>query len=406
MSQENNNSAQKTFLRHTRLQGFRTVRDTEIDFQPGFNIIIGKNGTGKSNFLKFLQAAMALSLEAFPRINAFLEYSQESGETIGVEIEKSIDAMIKNGAGVEKTNLVNFKIFKNSSLQFQTSQTDEVYDFIDGRQFEFSTVFISHGLPANYYFVDTPLAINIDQTGFVDNLHELISKNIYSYFLKGLTFVIFWNSINLFKKKKNPTLKDIRAMLSDAFKLLEPVRKALELFDIQGLRINKNYNIIFNRARKEFSISNLYLEFKVNRQWLPFSHLSDGNRRLFYILSELFFPDLFQYQKTRMGHTTGKINKIILIEEPEVGLHPSHLDLLMQILKDESTEHQIIVTTHAPQLLDVLGKDDLMSITIARLSKSGTKLRHLNKKEQQKAALYMEEEAFLSDYWRYSDLED
>ena len=53
----------------------------------------------------------------------------------------------------------------------------------------------------------------------------------------------------------------------------------------------------------------------------------------------------------------------------------------------------------------VAPKNQLNKIIIARLSRDGTILRHLTRKEQEKAALYMEEEAYLSDYWRYSDLE-
>lgn len=84
---------------------------------------------------------------------------------------------------------------------------------------------------------------------------------------------------------------------------------------------------------------------------------------------------------------------------------PHQLDSLMQFLREAAEEHQIIITTHAPQVLDILGKEELNKIIIVRLSKDGTTLRHLTEKEQEKAGLYMEEEAYLSDYWRYSDLE-
>jgi predicted ATPase len=175
--------------------------------------------------------------------------------------------------------------------------------------------------------------------------------------------------------------------------------------NIEGVRLNKNYNPVFDKTKLEFSVNNLYLEFKVGRQWLPFSHLSDGEQRLFYIFSEIASPTLFYFTKSKFTLNTGETNKIVLIEEPELGLHPHQLDSLLHFLRESSNRQQIIITTHAPQILDILNRDELNKIIVARLSGNGTKLGHLTRKEQEKASLYMEEEAYLSDYWKYSDLE-
>jgi len=406
MSQAKNNiTRQKTYLQRTRLKGFRTIQDIEIDFDDGLNVIIGKNGTGKSNFLKFLYAAMSLSLEALPQTRAFLVYFRKGLEALSIEIEKNLEAIIKNGTANGKSSPISYKIFKDETLQHQAIHAEDVYAFMDSHRLSFSPVFISHGIPADYYLADKSFSFNIDRAGFIDKYPGLISDPVHSYFLKGMIHFIFLESLTLFEKTKSPTRNQIEAVLSRAFQLLEPTGRILEIFDIKGLRINKNYNVVFDRKRKEFSVSNLFLEFKVDRQWLPFSHLSDGTRRLFYIVSEIFFPGVFKYRKNRFELESQETNKIILIEEPELGLHPAQLDSLLDVLKQASAEHQIIITTHAPQLLDILGKEDLNKIIIARLSKDGTLLRHLTQKERTKAGLYMEEEAFLSDYWRFSDLE-
>ena len=98
--------------------------------------------------------------------------------------------------------------------------------------------------------------------------------------------------------------------------------------------------------------------------------------------------------------------KAILLEEPELGIHPHQLHQLMQFIKEQSREKQIILTTHSPQVLDVLGPDELDRVIICHSDpKNGTQLSHLTEKEIAKAKKYMKEEAFLSDYWRFSDLE-
>ena len=77
----------------------------------------------------------------------------------------------------------------------------------------------------------------------------------------------------------------------------------------------------------------------------------------------------------------------------------------MDFIKERSKHQQIILTTHSPQVLDVLGKDELDSIILCEMTDKGSQLRHLEDQEKKKAIHYMENDAFLSDYWRFSDLE-
>ena len=41
-------------LKHVRVDGFRSLVDFAIDLEPGINVIVGANGTGKTNFVSFL----------------------------------------------------------------------------------------------------------------------------------------------------------------------------------------------------------------------------------------------------------------------------------------------------------------------------------------------------------------
>ena len=65
------------------------------------------------------------------------------------------------------------------------------------------------------------------------------------------------------------------------------------------------------------------------------------------------------------------------------------------------------MTTHSPQVLDMLSEKELDRITICTLDpKKGTQFRKLSREKQAQARRYMKEELHLSDYWRYSYLED
>ena len=157
---------------------------------------------------------------------------------------------------------------------------------------------------------------------------------------------------------------------------------------ITELRINLNVNIY--PIGDKILIENLLIDFKVNGFWVPWSYLSDGTKRLFYIITETLSVD----------------NGLVIIEEPELGIHPNQLYSLMQFIKDQSRFKQIIVSTHSPIVLDILEPDGLDRINIAKMTDGGTKFYKLTPEQIIKTKLYIAETGELSQYWLHSDLED
>ena len=72
--------------------------------------------------------------------------------------------------------------------------------------------------------------------------------------------------------------------------------------------------------------------------------MSDGTLRSLGILLALFQNE----DSTRSPHLIG-------LEEPETGLHPAALGILLAALREASEHSQIIVTSHSPDLLDDSG---------------------------------------------------
>ncbi|MDB5133720.1 MAG: family ATPase, partial [Mucilaginibacter sp.] len=169
---------------------------------------------------------------------------------------------------------------------------------------------------------------------------------------------------------------------------------------IKEIRLNPDFNLLTDELNQKQTISNFYLEFLIDNNWLTFNLLSDGTKRLFYIISEIS-----NYELSTVSVESRNL-EVVLLEEPELGIHPHQLHQLMQFIKEQSREKQIIITTHSPQVLDILEADELDRVIICHYdSQKGTQLSHLSDKEIKKAKLYMQKEAFLSDYWRFSDLE-
>ena len=92
------------------------------------------------------------------------------------------------------------------------------------------------------------------------------------------------------------------------------------------------------------------------------SSLSDGTLR-FIALSTLFLqPE--QYRPS-----------VILVDEPELGLHPYAITMLAAIVKQSSSKTQVILGTQSPLLLDHFQPEDVL---VADRIKGGTEFIRLN----------------------------
>lgn len=84
---------------------------------------------------------------------------------------------------------------------------------------------------------------------------------------------------------------------------------------------------------------------------------------------------------TLVALRTAPPGSFMLMEEPETGLHPQRIHLLVEYLESVTRERniQVIATTHSPQLLQVLSKETLRNAVLcARMAdQPGTVLRRL-----------------------------
>ena len=134
--------------------------------------------------------------------------------------------------------------------------------------------------------------------------------------------------------------------------------------------------------------------------------MSSGTKRIIYLIFETVQPADYNFEKYGIHDYASNDDRIVFLEEPELGIHPDQLHKLLLFLREQSEKHQLIITTHSPQVLDMLNDDELDRITICELDeKKGTQFRKLKKAQIATARKYMKEVGFLSDYWRYGSLE-
>ena len=98
---------------------------------------------------------------------------------------------------------------------------------------------------------------------------------------------------------------------------------------------------------------------------IPATRLSDGTMRYLCLLAILLNP---------------KPGSIVVVEEPELGLHPDLLPTIADLLKDASNHCQLIVTTHSDVLVDALS-DTPESVVVCEKNDGQTEMRRLDRND-------------------------
>ncbi len=120
----------------------------------------------------------------------------------------------------------------------------------------------------------------------------------------------------------------------------------------------------FDRFEIEESYGKVSLRWKAKSTDKSFgAHLtSDGSLRTFALVTLLNLPPVM-------------LPSVILLDEPELGLHPAAISLVAQMIKQLSYDKQIIVATQSPLLVDEFGLEE---IVVLDLEDGRTRIRKLS----------------------------
>lgn len=379
------------YVKKAKLDGYKNINKVNIDLHPGLNVIIGKNGVGKTNFLHFLDASIRIDLTIIQQFNIELDIYTADNKFLEIKATKKLPKTLNENMILGKFLNRDFNI--NISLEGKNiinNKLNTIYpynEFLLENNINITSSFIKHGIFSDSPILDKSINLTFSQElGNEDFFKIFNNQNITSVCQSILIDVYNASLLKKTKKIKDNIIENSEILLNTLkYNLLKyNIVEDISLSD--SLQISEGNN-------KTIKVENLFLQFKLNNQWYRFSDLSDGLKRIIYIFVELSFIDKESYKA------------LILLEEPELGIHPHLIDKLMTFIKEVSQNIQIIITTHSPQILDYLDKDELDRIIIASLENSNTKLRHLTKKQIKDATLFLENESNLSDYWIHSDLE-
>ena len=336
------------------IEGFRSLR--KVSWLPGdLNVIIGPNGTGKSNLLRFMEL---ISISAQGRLGKYiqslggmdpivwdgaaasirfaLETTPEGGE-LGPERYELELARLGSGSSykVEKELLINSHKVKTGierkPFKFleRFSKTAVIFDEKE-RKFTTPEEFVS----------DEESLLSIASGPFINN-------HFIPPFQKGLASIAVYHDLHTNKDAsiRQPAIARMEKRVDPDGQNLISVMHTLYTGDRDFKNdINSAMKAAFGDDFEELVFPpasdqriQLRIRWKSLKREQSASELSDGTLRFLFLLTVLASPTPAP---------------IIAIDEPETGLHPSMLPLIAEYAVDASTRSQVILTTHSPQFLD------------------------------------------------------
>jgi len=333
----------KGIIKKVSISGYKSIRSFEKPLElRQLNVLIGANGSGKSNFMSFfemLNYIMTGSLEHYianaDGAKRLLHSSSARSDDIKCELHfDTYDDQLKktgySGYGMSfKRNMADKLIItseKHYVFHKQRAITDNDWTF---------------SLCAN---PESMLSVPA-----IEDPKLRIIKRVMS----GWRFYQFHDTTkdaNVFSLQYT---ENARSLYRDGGNL------APFLFNIKEKHPASYNNICYTIRQiapffRDFSLEpdgkNVLLKWiDVNGNEMIAAQLSDGTLRFMMLVSLLMQPDL---------------PNSIFIDEPELGLHPYAIDTIASLIKDitKAKIAQITISTQSPSLIDLFAPEDVLVV--------------------------------------------
>ena len=323
------------------VRGFRSLLDVRLEGLPMAAILIGANGSGKSNFMRFFDMLSWMigprRLAEFVQLQGGADDQLYGGGKTSETLEAELAIRTERGRNDYRFKLAyghpDRFVFTDESFRFTHDglNTTAPWQHLGSGHLEAKIVELPEG--------ETGHGLNPKTAGVI--VHLLQGINVYQFHDTS--------SDSRIKKRCDPTdngyLRSHGGNLAAVLLRLErehvgrydmicsQIRRALPVFDRFDLQETSEGTMLrWKSAGTDKSIG---------------AHLtSDGSLRFFALVTLLNLP-------------TDMLPHVVLLDEPELGLHPAAVTLVGDMIKACATERQILVATQSPFLVDAFDLDEI-----------------------------------------------
>lgn len=310
------------------LRGYKSIAQCDLTLSR-LNVLIGANGAGKSNFIGF-----------FKLISRILDQQLQ----VAVGTSGGPDSMLHFGR--KQTGQIQAELyFGNNGYKFTLTPT------MDNRM-----MFSQESLWWNVQGDWNPSSGHFES--YVES--QKGRGKIYSYVVPSMRswrVYHFHDTSDSAKVKQIHGINDNEYLRADASNLAAFLYRLKNHSESHYQRIVKAVQLVapffgdFNLRPTVDNAKNIQLEWTEAGQDIPFtaSALSDGTLRFICLATVLLQPEQF-------------MPATILIDEPELGLHPYAVAILGALMKSAAEQHQLIISTQSVELVNEFTVENLVVV--------------------------------------------
>lgn len=363
-------------ITHLEVRGFRSLRNVALDL-PNLCVMIGANGAGKSNLIRFFDL-LGWMLKGRHLAEFVEKYGGGDDQLFrGARHTPRMDALLRVDSGqgfndyrfgLAHSTARDRLVFVDEAMRFSRHDRGGEADWI-----ALETSGTEASLPEVAGSEQTPQPRRRTARTLLHLLRQCASHQFHDT-SDAAPIKLSWDVTDCRRLRGNggnlaAVLLHLREAHNRRYRLIERhIARVLPGF--AGFVLEPRYGKVLlqwqNRhADKVFG-----------------AHLtSDGSLRLFCLITLLNLPDEL-------------LPDVLLIDEPELGLHPAAVSLVAQMIAGVADSRQVILATQSPALVDGFA---LESVVIADLDDDGaTRLRRLRAEDYR---AWLDDDFSVSDLW-------
>lgn len=330
------------FIRRVKIRNYKSIE--KCDVSPGLlTILVGRNGSGKSNFLDALrfmvdglQTSLDHAMKARGGIDDVRRRSQGHPRNFGIEVDIQLPSTTATyGFEITSKPKGGFEV-KNEKLEVRDAHGKKISGFrLSSGEIKSSSPTPADRMPQSAS--DRLYLVTVSGLAeFRESYDALLSMGFYNLNPEQMKEVQSPDAGELLQRDGGNIASVVARLAENASETKERIQEYLNLIvpDISDF----NRKPLGHRETVEF-----HQRVKGSPHPWKFyaANMSDGTLRTLGILvAAMQLAD----QENRV--------RLVGIEEPETALHPAASGALMDSLREAVSVTQVLITTHSPELLD------------------------------------------------------
>jgi predicted ATPase len=315
---------------------FKSIKDLQALELNAVNILIGANGSGKSNLISFFRLLHAIGegrLQNFVATAGFADTLLYYGSKESPEMWGSVDFSAKTGPGLYFVRLAatatDSLVFSAEDVEYRTTKSSAPKRTHLGQGHKeslllegshpFTEVWNVLSDPQIFHFHDTSDAAAIRKPGYIDDNRYLQND--------GGNLAAFLYALNKRKPEYYRRVKDTMRQIAPFF----------DDFVLQPPRENEN-TIRLNW--KDLDSEHLFGPHQ----------LSDGTLRVMALVTLLLQPET-------------ELPSLIILDEPEIGLHPYAMEIVASLIRSAAVHTRLLIATQSVALVNHFSPEDVIVAT-------------------------------------------